>query len=93
MVSISSRIASGLAAGVASAVLVAMAVPVGATTIAKDGEAPVTAAAVLTDAKITPRKEVRYCIIYTPTGSLLPNKVCKTKAEWAAEDVDITAKQ
>jgi hypothetical protein len=92
MVSISSRIASGLAAGVASAVLVAMAVPVGAATLAKDGEAPVTAAAP-TDGKITPRKEVRYCIIHTPTGSMLPNKICKTKAEWAAEDVDITAKQ
>lgn len=31
----------------------------------------------------------RYCIVETPTGSRISNKVCHTKAEWFAQGIDI----
>lgn len=34
----------------------------------------------------------RYCVVETPTGSRLPTKQCRTRAEWAQEGVDIDAK-
>jgi hypothetical protein len=38
-------------------------------------------------------QEKRYCIVDTITGSRVPVKVCKTRKEWQAEGVDITAGQ
>ena len=38
------------------------------------------------DAK--PVKDKRYCIVESRTGSRVPTKVCKTRAEWLDDGVD-----
>ncbi|WP_010215722.1 hypothetical protein [Sphingomonas sp. PAMC 26621] len=35
----------------------------------------------------------RYCVIDTPTGSHIRNKVCKTRPEWLDEGFDPIAKK
>lgn len=98
MISMSNRIASGIAAGFASAVLVAMATPVSAGTLAKQGDGRVTTTAdniaTPSDTTVAPAatRQPRYCFVETFTGSRIPHKICKTKAEWAEEGTDITAK-
>lgn len=91
MISISNRIVSGLLAGAASGLLVAAATPAAATNkpkteVTEQGNS--AAAATNTDTP-KPAKQRRYCIVNTVTGSMLPIKVCKTRAEWADEGVDI----
>jgi len=40
-----------------------------------------------------PKPETRrYCIMADITGSRIPQKLCKTKQQWALEGVDIDAK-
>jgi hypothetical protein len=34
--------------------------------------------------------EKQYCLVDTFSGSRLPRKTCKTKAEWADEGIDVT---
>jgi hypothetical protein len=40
-----------------------------------------------------PKPDQRYCVVFSVTGSILPHKVCKTRAAWLAEGVDPLAKQ
>lgn len=38
-----------------------------------------------------PPQAKRYCLMAEITGTRIPQKVCKTKSEWAAQGVDIAA--
>jgi hypothetical protein len=40
-----------------------------------------------------PKPNQRYCVVFSITGSILPHKVCKTRADWLAEGFDPLAKQ
>lgn len=42
-------------------------------------------------AKPTEAKEKTYCLAEAPTGTRMTSKVCKTKAEWQKEGIDIEA--
>lgn len=43
-----------------------------------------------TTAAAAPKADKRqYCIRYTPTGTRIERKTCKTKADWLADGVDI----
>ena len=44
-----------------------------------------------TPQKVTPGPKTRYCFNSEVTGSRLPEKICKTKAEWKAEGVEVSA--
>jgi hypothetical protein len=70
------RISSAAVAMIAAAVLVA-----GATTPAYAAD-PTTDAPAKASAKVA--KEKRYCVVDTLTGSRVPKKVCRTRAEWIA---------
>lgn len=94
---IPNRFVAGLMAGVASALLVAAAPAVAAnpdnarSTAGAPAPAPTPATADADPVAAKPT-HARYCIKDQITGSLISKKVCKTKQEWAAEGVDITAK-
>lgn len=57
--------------------------------MAKDEGANQSASASSNNAK--PKTTKKYCIVDTITGSRVSKKVCKTREEWEAEGVDITA--
>jgi hypothetical protein len=38
-----------------------------------------------------PKTAKKYCVVGTITGSRVARKVCKTREEWEAEGIDITA--
>ncbi|MDB5673347.1 MAG: hypothetical protein JWM65_329 [Sphingomonas bacterium] len=40
-----------------------------------------------------PKADQRYCVVFSVTGSIVPHKVCKTRAHWLAEGFDPLAKQ
>jgi len=42
--------------------------------------------------QVQPNPRQRVCVVYNITGSLLPQKTCKTRKEWAAEGIDPFAK-
>lgn len=83
-----SRIFGGLAAGLASGLLIAASGSVSAKTPDPDNATP--AATQPAEAKPDQVDTKRYCVIDQVTGSRLPTKVCKTKAQWAAEGIDVT---
>ncbi len=90
------RFVAGLMAGVASALLVAAA-PVAAAS--RDNTPPPTGAPATAETAATTSSPAnakptitKYCIYEKFTGSRLTSKTCKTKAEWEADGVDITAK-
>ena len=39
-----------------------------------------------------PNPQQRVCVVFNITGSILPQKTCKTRKEWAAAGVDPFAK-
>ena len=43
-------------------------------------------------ATAAPRKPVRYCVEYTPTGTRIPRRDCRTRAEWLDYGFDPLAK-
>ena len=52
-------------------------------------EAPTAATAVAT----APKDSQRVCVVSRVTGSLIPNKTCKTLRDWRALGVDPLAKR
>lgn len=56
--------------------------------LADTGE-PAAAATAHSDANVI----TKYCVLQTPTGTRMTRKVCKTKAEWKREGVDIELEQ
>jgi hypothetical protein len=40
-----------------------------------------------------PAPEMKYCVSTTVTGSRIPHRDCKTKADWAAEGVVVELKK
>lgn len=40
-----------------------------------------------------PNPAQRICVAFNITGSILPQKICKTRKQWAAEGIDPLAKQ
>jgi hypothetical protein len=40
-----------------------------------------------------PAREMKYCVSTPVTGSRIPQRDCKTKAEWAAEGVTVELKK
>jgi len=40
-----------------------------------------------------PAPEMKYCVSTTVTGSRIPQRSCKTKADWAAEGVVVELKK
>jgi hypothetical protein len=45
-------------------------------------------------ASIDPSTDMRrVCVVDTLTGSLLPRKVCQTRADWVAQGIDPLAKR
>jgi hypothetical protein len=57
--------------------------------IATTGPEPVAVAT--TPAPVVQQKQVRYCAVDTPTGSFIPRRICKTRADWLKEGVDPAA--
>lgn len=72
-------IAAAALAGVTAIPAIAMTTVTATTSRAEAGKAPLSHA--------DPAQ--RYCVSDTPTGSRLPKKVCKTRADWVAEGVDM----
>lgn len=69
----------------AALVTVAPAVPAPAPTPASSDQAPVA----LKPTSIKPSTDMRrVCVVETLTGSRIPYKICKTRAEWVAQGVD-----
>jgi len=66
------------AAALAAAALLAGAVPAAASNGNAKGE---TAAAAAQKAESAPRERV-YCTTLTVTGTILPQRICKTKKQW-----------
>lgn len=60
--------------------------------MAADPKAPETPAANASSSASQPKTAQRYCIVTTLTGSHLPTKICKTRAEWLEDGVDPLAK-
>jgi hypothetical protein len=71
----------------AGAMLMAGTIPAAAS--AKSHSSTSTAGSTTTAAAL-PDKNI--CVSYTITGSLLPKRVCKTKAEWEAQGAVFKAK-
>ena len=42
--------------------------------------------------EVRQRPETRYCVIGSETGTILRNKICRTRAEWMKRGVDPIAK-
>jgi len=63
----------------AATLIVATAAPAMARDTAVPAPAPSTEAS-------APKAEKRYCVDASSTGSRLPKKVCKTRADWIADD-------
>ncbi|PKP90886.1 MAG: hypothetical protein CVT77_13720 [Alphaproteobacteria bacterium HGW-Alphaproteobacteria-16] len=39
-------------------------------------------------AKVKQVKETKYCVVEVPTGTRIPRKDCRTRAEWMSEGYD-----
>lgn len=55
-----------------------------------EGNSATQASAAMTAAAPAPRAEKKYCVTEALTGSRMPTKVCRTKAGWLAEGVDVS---
>ena len=84
------RFANALGAAIAAGLLVAAFGPAtaapqpGRATQSDDTTSNTTSPA---GARATDKRQ--YCVRYTPTGSRLEKRACKTRAQWWAEGVDV----
>jgi hypothetical protein len=58
----------------------------------QNASAATVAATASAAASATSADNKKYCIVESLTGSRMPKKLCRTKAEWQREGVDISAK-
>jgi hypothetical protein len=56
-----------------------------------DGKTATQASAAMAASASAPEK--RYCVIEAQTDSRVPLKTCRTKAEWAADGIDVSKKK
>ncbi len=64
---------------------------VAAPAFATDRADPAVSAPVA-DQAARQRPETRYCVVGPETGTILRNKICRTRAEWMKRGVDPIAK-
>lgn len=60
--------------------------------LAADPETPAAAPVASVPAGGAAAGKTKFCIVETFTGSRIPKRMCKTRAEWLETGVDITAK-
>lgn len=80
-----SRLIASTGAALVSALLVAGLNPAAA----KPNPEPVAKSAQAAESADAATERRRYCLVETITGSMIPRKTCKTRAEWEAEGATI----
>lgn len=84
MNAIFTRVVSGFACAVASGLLVAAIDPANAA-----APRPVDGAAVTERVAAARPETVKYCIIDLSIGNRIPQRMCKTKAQWAQQGIRV----
>ncbi|MBX9797179.1 hypothetical protein [Sphingomonas sp.] len=84
------RLTGAVTAAIASGLLVAGLNPASAESRPEQGRTAERSAD--TQAAAKPRASAKlYCVVDNITGTRIPQKVCKTKAEWSNQGVEIDA--
>lgn len=75
-------------------IALAVAASLSAPAFAADPVPAAASSAAATTAEVpAAAKDKKYCLTEQLTGSRMPTKVCRTKAEWAYEGVSVSGKQ
>jgi len=72
--------------------IAALALGTVAAPVAVDPDVPAAAAVPAPAATPAPSAKTRYCIVDTRTGSRIPTRTCKTRAQWLEQGFDPAAK-